>query len=283
MTCRPPPSGWQAQSRQAPPPPDAASAKGGALRPWVPCGVPRSLGVPRSSVQRQQILLVASDQFRIAVAATDLVVAHSSPIAGGGKLVQLVKALLVMRVRRRRHDRSLVGQLAGSDHRGVKGVARPRRRSRFGRSRAPGLPGALCIALSVVNPNVTSLEHAGAAGRVLHAPILGIEPRVDRCFGPRFGLVAYHHAGAIGPFVVPLGRAGRRHARSCGLIARGSSDLLSAGTGWRIARILVDREARVSAVATALSRTRRRAISVSTSPVVGTVFETISNRPSSRG
>src|ERR1700731_1212221 len=68
MTCRPPPSGWQAQSRQAPPPPDAASAKGGALRPWVPCGVPRSLGVPRSSVQRQQILLVASDQFRIAVA-----------------------------------------------------------------------------------------------------------------------------------------------------------------------------------------------------------------------
>src|ERR1700730_12446505 len=76
MTCRPPPSGWQVQSRQAPPPPDAASAKGGALRPWVPCGVPRSLGVPRSSVQRQQILLVASDQFRIAVAAVDLVVAH---------------------------------------------------------------------------------------------------------------------------------------------------------------------------------------------------------------
>jgi hypothetical protein len=50
-------------------------------------------------VQRQQILLVASDQFRIAVAAADLVVAHRSPIAGGGKLVQLVKALLVMRVR----------------------------------------------------------------------------------------------------------------------------------------------------------------------------------------
>ena len=55
------------------------------------------MGVPRSKpVQRQQILLVASDQFRIAVAAADLIVAHSSPIAGGGKLVQLVKALLVM-------------------------------------------------------------------------------------------------------------------------------------------------------------------------------------------
>jgi hypothetical protein len=38
-----------------------------------------------------------------------------------------------------------------------------------------------------------SLEHAGAAGGVLHAPILGIEPGADRCFGPRFGLVAHHH------------------------------------------------------------------------------------------
>jgi hypothetical protein len=42
---------------------------------------------------------------------------HRSPIAGGGKLVQLVKALLVMRVRRRGHDRRLVGQFAGGDHR----------------------------------------------------------------------------------------------------------------------------------------------------------------------
>src|ERR1700720_2300598 len=92
---------------------------------------------------------------------------------------------------------------------------------------------------------------------VLHAPILGIEPGVDRCFGPRFGLVAHHYAGAVGPFVVPLGRAGRRHARSCGLIASGNSDLLSPSVRWRIARILVDREARVSAVVTVLSRSRR--------------------------
>ena len=55
------------------------------------------------------------------------------------------------------------------------------------------------------HPNVTSLEHTGAAGGVLHAPILGIEPGVDRCFGPRFGLVAHHHAGAIGPFVALAG------------------------------------------------------------------------------
>jgi hypothetical protein len=38
-------------------------------------------------------------------------------------------------------------------------------------------------------------------------------------------------------------------------MARGSSDLLSPGIEWRIARILVDREERVSAV---LSRSRRR-------------------------
>src|ERR1700730_4172651 len=38
----------------------------------------------------------------------------------------------------------------------------------------------------------------------------------------------------------------------------GSSDLLSPGIGWRIARILVDREERVSAVVTVLSRSRRR-------------------------
>src|SRR5580693_628638 len=37
-----------------------------------------------------------------------------------------------------------------------------------------------------------------------------------------------------------------------------SSDLLSPSIGWRIARILVDREARVSAVVTVLSRSRRR-------------------------
>jgi len=70
--------------------------------------------------------------------------------------------------------------------------------------------------------------------------------------GPR------RHASAVGPFVVPLGRAGRRHARSCRLIASGSSGLLDPGVGWRIARILVDREARVSTVVTVLSRTRRR-------------------------
>ena len=91
----------------------------------------------------------------------------------------------------------------------------------------------------------------------MHAPILGIEPGVDRCFRPRFGLVAYHHASAVGPFVVLLGRAGRRHARSWGLIASGSSGLLSPGVGWRIARILVDREARVAAVVTVLGRSRR--------------------------
>src|ERR1700756_2808395 len=39
---------------------------------------------------------------------------------------------------------------------------------------------------------------------------------------------------------------------------RGTSDLLSPGIGWRIARILVDREARISAVVTVLSRRRRR-------------------------
>src|SRR6202040_1846345 len=87
---------------------------------------------------------------------------------------------------------------------------------------------------------------------------LGIEPGVDRCFGPGFGLVAHHHAGAVGPFVVPPGRAGRRHTRRCMLIASGSSDLLSPGIWWRIARILVDREERVSAVVTVLSRSRRR-------------------------
>src|SRR5580693_8320439 len=37
-----------------------------------------------------------------------------------------------------------------------------------------------------------------------------------------------------------------------------SSSLLSPGVGWRIARILVDREARVNAVVTVLSRSRRR-------------------------
>src|SRR5437868_9663308 len=180
MTCRPAAPAWQAQSRQAPPPTRCSGSAKAAL--WsraarqsksAPLLCPRSLGGFPSSVQREQILLVARDQFRIAVAAPDLIVAHCSPIAGGGKLVKLVKALLVMRVRRRGHDRGLVGQLAGSDHHRVKGVARPRRRSRFGRSRAPGLPSALCIALGVINPNVPSLEHAGAAGGVLHAPILG--------------------------------------------------------------------------------------------------------------
>jgi len=46
---------------------------------------------PPSSVQRQQILLVARDQFRIAVAAGDLIVAHGSPITGDDKLVQLAR------------------------------------------------------------------------------------------------------------------------------------------------------------------------------------------------
>src|SRR5580693_9525075 len=94
--------------------PLSGSAKDGASRPCgpvrranhgsAPVLRPRSLGGLPSRVQRQQILLVARDQFRIAVAAADLIVAHRSPIAGGGKLVQLVEALLVMRVRRRGHD-----------------------------------------------------------------------------------------------------------------------------------------------------------------------------------
>src|SRR5580693_10543525 len=104
MTCRPPAPGWLAQSRQAPPPARCSgSAKGGASRPCgpvrranhgsAPVLRPRSLGGLPSRVRRQQILLVARDQFRIAVAAADLIVAHRSPIAGGGKLVQLVEAL----------------------------------------------------------------------------------------------------------------------------------------------------------------------------------------------
>src|SRR5580693_4081325 len=112
MTCRPPAPAWQGRSRQGPSPARCSgSAKGGASRPCGPVRCanhgsapvlhPRSLGGFPSSVQREQILLVARDQFRIAVAAGDLIVTHRSPIAGGGKLVQLVKALLVMRVRRR--------------------------------------------------------------------------------------------------------------------------------------------------------------------------------------
>src|ERR1700747_532842 len=93
--------GSQAQSRQAPPPARCSgSARGGGPVRRANHGTsvlrPRSLGGFPSSVQRQQILLVARDQFRIAVAAADLIVAHRSPIAGGGKLVQLVEALLVM-------------------------------------------------------------------------------------------------------------------------------------------------------------------------------------------
>jgi hypothetical protein len=38
--------------------------------------------------------------------------------------------------------------------------------------------------------------------------------------------------GAVGPFVVPLGRAGRRHARSCGRIASGQQ------RGSRAGRVL---------------------------------------------
>ena len=65
-------------------------------------------------------------------------------------------------------------------------------------------------------------------------------------------------------------------------MASGSS-LLSPGVGWRIARILVDREERVSAVVTALNRSRRRGGFGFDFARVGTVFQTISNRPSSRG
>src|ERR1700752_5471500 len=108
--------GSQAQSRQAPLPARCSgSAKGGASRPCgpvrranhgsAPVLRPRLLGGFPSSVQREQILLVARDQFRIAVAAGDLMVAHRSPIADGGKLVQLVEALLVMWVGCRGQDR----------------------------------------------------------------------------------------------------------------------------------------------------------------------------------
>src|SRR6202035_1491092 len=45
-----------------------------------------------SGVHGQQILAVTRDHLGIAVAAADLIVAHPSPIAGGGKLVQFVKA-----------------------------------------------------------------------------------------------------------------------------------------------------------------------------------------------
>src|ERR1700741_3790562 len=100
--------GSQAQSRQAPPPARCSgSARGGASRPCGPVrranhGTsvlrPRSWGGFPSSVQRQQILLVARDQFRIAVAAADLIVAHRSPIAGSGEGEQPVEMLLVMGV-----------------------------------------------------------------------------------------------------------------------------------------------------------------------------------------
>ena len=128
MTCRPPQheGGKPNRDRHGHQP---AAAGAPNSRPCDPvqcanCGSapvlhPRSLSGFRSSVQREQILLVTRDQFRIAVAAGDLIVAHRSPIAGGGKLVQLVKALLVMRVRRRGHHRRLVGQFAGGDHRGI--------------------------------------------------------------------------------------------------------------------------------------------------------------------
>ena len=42
-------------------------------------------------------------------------------------------------------------------------------------------------------------------------------------------LVAHHRACAVGPLVVRLGRAGRRHARSCGLVASASSGLPDPG------------------------------------------------------
>ena len=64
-----------------------AALRSRAARQSWKCPVlrPRSLGGLPSRVQRQQILLVARDQFRIAVAAADLIVAHGSPIAGGGQ------------------------------------------------------------------------------------------------------------------------------------------------------------------------------------------------------
>src|ERR1700752_1183728 len=83
--------GSQAQSRQAPLPARCSgSAKGGASRPCgpvrranhgsAPVLRPRSLGGFPSSVQREQILLVARDQFRIAVAA---VTAGGDDLASG--------------------------------------------------------------------------------------------------------------------------------------------------------------------------------------------------------
>jgi len=58
----------------------------------------RSLGSLRSGVQGEQILAVALDHFRVAVAAGDFVLAHRIPIAGDGEAVQRVKPLLVVRV-----------------------------------------------------------------------------------------------------------------------------------------------------------------------------------------
>jgi hypothetical protein len=69
----------------------------------------RSLALPRRRllgrrllrlVHRQQVLAVALDHLRVAVAAGDLVVAHRIPLAGDGVRVQRVELPLVQLVRR---------------------------------------------------------------------------------------------------------------------------------------------------------------------------------------
>src|SRR5438874_7331463 len=236
MTCRPPAPGWLAQSRQAPPPARCSgSAKSGVSRPCGPVRCANHGGAPvlrpcssgglRSSVQRQQTPLVARDQFRIAGAAAYLIVAQRSPIAGGGKLVQLVEALLVVRFRRRGHDRRPLGEPPGGNRLGIYGISRPRRVLRRRRFSTPGLLSDVRIALRVVSPNIGLPEHAGAAVGIFGAPKIRIEAAYNRSLTPRFAL-AHHHAGAVWPLVLRwLAQAGAASvATGAGCDAASASD-----------------------------------------------------------
>jgi hypothetical protein len=68
-------------------------------------------------------------------------------------------------------------------------------------------------------PERAFLEHAGAAGGLLDAPILAIEALMNRSLRPRF--CAHHHGGAVWTFVlqIGLGRDRCRLARRWALIS----------------------------------------------------------------
>src|SRR5258706_16367381 len=86
MTCRPPAPGGKPNRDRHHHQPDAASAKGGASRPCGPVRRASLIGRPPKQRAAPANPVGSERPVSNSCAAADLVVAHSSPIAGGGKL-----------------------------------------------------------------------------------------------------------------------------------------------------------------------------------------------------